>query len=152
MATDDDGLCPARNETRHVAANDRFAENHATENIADCPVRGFPHFLELEFLNTCFIRCDRGAFDADAVFVDRVRGINRDLVIRCVTVLDREVIISQVDIEIGVDQLVADIMPDNSGHFIAIEFDDGVCDFDLRHGVCPFSRKVSLRGQNPSLS
>ena len=138
MTADDDRLCPARNETRHVAANDRLAENHATENIADCSIRGFPHLLELEFLNTCFIRRDRGAFDANAVFVDRVGGINRDLVICCVTILDREIIIFQVDIEIGMDQLVTNVMPDNPGHFIAIEFDNGVCDFDLRHGACPF--------------
>ncbi len=32
------------------------------------------------------------------------------------------------------DQLVADHVPDDPGHFVTIEFDDGICDLDLVHG------------------
>jgi hypothetical protein len=34
--------------------------------------------------------------------------------------------IEQVDVEIGVDQLVLDELPDDAGHLVAIEFDDGI--------------------------
>jgi hypothetical protein len=32
-----------------------------------------------------------------------------------------------------VDQLVFDELPDDTGHFIAVEFDDRVGDFDFAH-------------------
>jgi hypothetical protein len=44
-----------------------------------------------------------------------------------------EVVILQVDIQIGVDQLVLDVLPDDAGHLIAVELDDGIGDLDLRH-------------------
>ena len=39
----------------------------------------------------------------------------------------------QVDIEEGVDQLVLDVLPDDPGHLVAIEFDDGVGHLDFCH-------------------
>ena len=79
------------------------------------------------------VRRDRRAFDADAVSLDRLRRLDRDLVVRRVAVLDAEVVIFQVDVEIGVDQLVLDELPDDPGHLVAVELDDRVGDLDLRH-------------------
>jgi hypothetical protein len=31
------------------------------------------------------------------------------------------------------DQLVLDVFPDDPGHLVAVEFDDRVCNLDLRH-------------------
>ena len=31
------------------------------------------------------------------------------------------------------DQLVLDQLPDDASHFVAVHFDDGICDLDLRH-------------------
>ena len=39
MAPDDDRLGPARNKARHVLADDRLAEDHPAENVADGAVR-----------------------------------------------------------------------------------------------------------------
>ena len=36
-----------------------------------------------------------------------------------------EVIIFQVDIEIGEDQLVLDLLPDDAGHLVAVDLDNG---------------------------
>jgi hypothetical protein len=46
-----------------------------------------------------------------------------------------EVVIFQVDIEIGVDQLVLDELPDDAGHLIAVELDDRICNLDLCHAL-----------------
>ncbi len=75
------------------------------------------------------------AFYADAVLLDRVRRIDRDLIAGRVAMLDAEIVIFQLHVQIGQDQLVADQMPDDPGHLIAIEFDDGIGDLDLVHGI-----------------
>ena len=39
------------------------------------------------------------------------------------------------------DQLVLDELPDDPGHLVAVELDDGILDFDLRHfNEPPFQR------------
>src|ERR1700743_2411535 len=48
--------------------------------------------------------------------------------------VDAEVVIFQLDVEIGQDQLLLDEVPDDAGHLVAVELDDGVRDFDLFHG------------------
>src|SRR5690606_22303502 len=48
---------------------------------------------------------------------------------------DREVVVEQVDVEIGVDQLVLDELPDDPCHLVAVEFDDRILDLDFRHSA-----------------
>src|SRR5205085_11000827 len=78
---------------------------------------------------------DRRALHADAVAFDRVGGVDRHLVGGAVAVLDGEVVVLEVDVEIGEDQSFSDETPHNAGHFIAVELDDRVRDLDLRHGA-----------------
>jgi hypothetical protein len=59
---------------------------------------------------------------------------HRDLVVGLVAVFHPEVEIHQVDIEERGDQLVLDVLPDDPGHLVAIEFDDGVGHLDFCHG------------------
>jgi CheY-like chemotaxis protein len=40
-------------------------------------------------------------------------------------VLDPEVVVLQLDVEVGEDQLVLDELPDDPGHLVAVELDDG---------------------------
>src|SRR5207253_10538137 len=47
--------------------------------------------------------------------------------------LEREIVVEQVDIEVGVDELVLDVLPDDPGHLVAVHFDDGILHLDLRH-------------------
>ena len=133
VAADDDGLGPAGHEARHVLADDRLAEDDAAEDVADRAVGRLPHLLELEFFDARFVGRDGRAFDADAVLLDRVGGVDGDLVVGRVAVLDAEVEVFEVDVEIGMDQLVLDELPDDAGHLVAVEFDDGVVHLDLRH-------------------
>ena len=70
--------------------------------------------------------------------LDRLGRLDRDLVVGLVAVLDAEVVIEQVDVEIGQDQPLADPLPDDPGHLVAVELDDRVLHLDLGHG--PFLR------------
>src|SRR5690606_18494504 len=70
----------------------------------------------------------------DPVLLDGVGGVDRHLVVGAVAVLDAEVEIFQVDVERGMDQLVLDELPDDPGHLIAVDFDDGIFHLYLRHG------------------
>ncbi len=133
VAADDDRLGPARHQPRHVLADDRLTEDDATQDVADGAVGRAPHLLEIELLHPAFVGGDGGAFHADADLFDLVGGVDRDLVVGLVALLDAQVVIQQIHIEIGVDQLVLDILPDDPGHLVAVEFDDRVLHLDFRH-------------------
>ena len=133
VAADDDRLGPARHQPRHVLADDRLAEDHAAEDVADGAVRRPPHLLEAEFLHAALVGRDGGAFDRDADLLGLVGGVDGDLVVGLVALLDAEVVIEQIDVEIGMDQLVLDELPDDAGHLVAVHFDDRICHLDLRH-------------------
>ena len=133
VTSDDDRTRPARHEARHVGADDRLAEHSAAEDVADGAVRRTVHFLETEFLDPFFIRRDCRAFHADAVFLDGIRAVDSDLVVGLVSLLDAKVVIFQVYVQIGEDQLVFDFLPDDTGHLVAVDLDDRGLHFDLGH-------------------
>ena len=97
------------------------------------PLGRAPHLLEAELLDPRLVGGDRGAFHADADFLDLVGRVDGDLVVGAVALLDPEVVVEQVDVEIGQDQLLLDEVPDDPGHLVAVELDDGVVHLDLRH-------------------
>jgi hypothetical protein len=133
VARDDDRLVPVRDEARHVAADDRLAEDRAVEDVADRAVRALPHLLQAEFLDARLVRRDRRALDRHAVLPRRVRRLDRHAVLGPVAVLDAEVEVLQVDVEVRKDQLLADLLPDDPRHLVAVHLDDRVPDSDLGH-------------------
>ena len=133
VTADHDRLGPARHEPRHVGDHDRLAEDDAAEDVADRPVRRAVHLLQAELLDPRLVGGDRRALDADAVLLDRVGGVDRDLVVGRVAALDPEVEVLELDVEVGQDQLLLDERPDDPGHLVAVELDDRVLDLDLRH-------------------
>ncbi len=91
------------------------------------------HLLELELLHPRLVGRDGRAFDGDADPLGRFRGVDRDLVAGLVALLDAEVEIEELDVEIGMDQLVLDQLPDDAGHLVAVHLDDRILHLDLRH-------------------
>ena len=87
----------------------------------------------LNSFTRAFVGRDGGALDRDADLLGRLRGVDGDLVARLVALLDAEIEIHQVDVEIGMDQLVLDVLPDDPGHLVAVHLDDGIGDLDFRH-------------------
>jgi len=73
-------------------------------------------------------------------------GVDRHLVIGGVAVFNREVVVFDVEIEIGQDQLFLDELPDDAGHLVAVEIDDRVCNLDLVHECLLTSQGPESRG------
>src|SRR5207249_12286753 len=72
VAADDDRLRPTWDEPGDVADDDRLAEDHPAEDVADGAVRGAVHPLEPELLHARLVGGDRRALHPDAALLDRV--------------------------------------------------------------------------------
>ena len=133
MTADDDRVRPARDQTGDVLDDDRLAEHHATQDVADRAVRRLPHLLEAEFLDARFVGGDRRALHRDAVLLRRLGGIDRHLVFGRIAVLDAEVVIIELDVEIRLDEAFADPFPNDARHFVAVDLHDGRLHLNLGH-------------------
>lgn len=131
VAPDDDGLLPAGHQARDAGNDDGLAEDGAAEVVADGAVGGQPHLLEVELLDSCLVGGDSCALHADLVLLDGFGGVDGDLVVGFVAVLETQVVVLEVDVEVLVDELVLDVLPDDAGHFVAVELDERVLDLDL---------------------
>jgi len=97
MTTNHNRVDPARNGTRNPLEDDRFTENSSSEYITDLSkfkmlvhhywdgkpysaVGALPHGLEIEFLHTSLIGCNRCTLDADFVFLDSIGSVDSNLV------------------------------------------------------------------------
>ena len=140
MATDDNRIGPARNQAGNILDHNGFTKYNAAQNVADGAVRRLPHFFQTKFFDAGFIRRDRRAFYADAIFTNGIGAINCNLVVGRIARLNAKVIIFQINIQIGQNQPFTDPFPDDPGHFIAIQFDDGVFHLDFCHGFAAFLR------------
>jgi hypothetical protein len=120
------GLVQPGHQARHVLADDRLAEDHAAQDVADRAVGRLPHLLEAEFLDARLVGGDGGALDADAVLLDRVGGVDGDLVVGASRFsMPRDRSSFRVDVEVGQDQLVLDELPDDPGHLVAVDSTTG---------------------------
>jgi hypothetical protein len=70
MSTNNDGLSPVLDEARDVFGKDGLSKDSAIEVVPDGAIGTFPHFLQLEFLDSLFIRGDRRTFDANFALFD----------------------------------------------------------------------------------
>ena len=133
MTADHNWFAPMWNQPWNVLDDDWFAEYNSTQDVTDSSVRRLPHLLQIEFFNASFVRCDGCALNADAMLLNRTGAIDGDLVVGRISVLNSEVVVLKIDIKIRQDQLLLDEVPDDAGHFIAIELNDGSLYFDLAH-------------------
>jgi hypothetical protein len=108
----------------------------AVQVVSDGAVGRQPHLLELELLDALLVGGDGRAFYTDRVFLDSLGGIECHLIVGLVTVWQAEVVVLEVDVEIWVDELVFDDLPDDAGHLIAVKLHDGVLDLDLLDSLC----------------
>lgn len=61
--------------------------------------------LQVELLNTGLIGGDGGALDTNTVLLNSLGGINGNLVIGLITVLDTQIVVLEINIEIRQNQL-----------------------------------------------
>ena len=138
MTANDDWLGPVWNQARNVRDDDRLAEDNSTEDVADGSIRGLPHFFETEFFNAGFIRSNGCALNANTVLQNGMSRIDGHLIICGITILNAQVVVLKIYIEIGQDQLLLNELPNNAGHLIAIELDNGSSYLYLRHNFPTF--------------
>src|ERR1700733_15921128 len=91
--------------------------------------------MQVELFYPRLVGGDGGAFDADAVELDRLSGLDGDLIVGLVALVDAEIEIFEIDLEAGVNKLVLDQLPNDPGHLVAVHLDDGVGDLDFGHGA-----------------
>jgi hypothetical protein len=82
-------------------------------------------------LDSGLIGSDGGALNTNLAILDGFGGVHGDFIVGLVSVLHTEVKVLDVEIEEWVDEFILDLLPEDSGHFITIEFSDGVLNFDL---------------------
>lgn len=82
-------------------------------------------------LDTGFVGSDCRTLDPNVVFLDGVGGIDGDLIVCDITVLHAEIVVFDIDVQEGQNELFLDHFPDDSCLLVAIELDDGIVDLDL---------------------
>jgi hypothetical protein len=130
---DHDGLIPVLHDPRDVRADDRLAEDRPVQDVSDGPVRRRVHPFQPELLHPGLVGGDGGALDRNPVFLGGLGRFERNLIVGGVPVLDAKVKVLEVDVEVGQNQLLADLLPDDPGHLVPIHLDDRVFHSDLRH-------------------
>ena len=76
--------------------------------------------------------------------------VDRDLIVGCVTMLDAKIEKHQFDIEIGLDQLLFDHVPDDASHLVAMKVGDRVLHFDLVHASVSNRNFVKIGSETQS--
>ena len=77
------------------------------------------------------------------VHFDGLSGIDSDLVISSVTVLNTQIEVLDVEVEMGSDKLILDKLPDDPGHLVTVKFGNGVCNLNLL-SWCGFGHRIVL--------
>ena len=112
----------------------RCTENSAVEDRPDRCIGTFPHLGEVVFFDTSCVRRDGCALDSNTVFLCRFSGIDRYLVACLFAVFKAEIIILGFKVDKRCEKAVLDLLPHNTGHFIAVHLYKRGCHSDLvRH-------------------
>jgi hypothetical protein len=66
-----------------------------------------------------------------AIFLDRLRRLDGDAVVRLIAAVDVEVVVFQGDIQVGKNQFLLDYRPHDPGHFVSVHIDKGSANLDF---------------------
>ena len=105
VSSNNDGLSPARNKSWNVFDDNWFTENSTTKDVSNCTVRWLPHLFKFKLLYSCLISSDCCAFYTNTTLLYSSRSINRYLIVCSISVLNAQVVISNVKVKEGEDQL-----------------------------------------------
>jgi hypothetical protein len=89
VSTDNDWFFPSRYQFGYIFDDDRFSEDSSVEDVSDGTVGAFPHFFEVELLDSGFIWRDGCAFDAYFALLNGLGGLEGDIIIGGISVLNR---------------------------------------------------------------
>ena len=77
-----------------------------------------------------YLELDIKYYDLGMEYRDEING---NLVIGFITVFHAQIVVFDINVQIRSYQFILNEFPDNSSHFIAIQFDNGVCNFNFVH-------------------
>ena len=113
---------PVCNQAGYISDNNRLTKYSPIKNVADSAIRAFPHLFQLKFFHPLFIGGNGGTFYTYAKFFNSIGSVNSHLVIGLVAVFYAQVIIFNIQFQVGENKFFLDKLPDNPCHFIAIQF------------------------------
>jgi hypothetical protein len=121
VSADNDWFNPAWNETRNISNHNWLTEYCSIKDVSDCSIWTLPHLSQIKLLNTLSIGCDCCTFNSNLVFQDSFGAVNCNLIFCLVTVCNTQVVILLLYINIWVDVLVFDPVPNNFCHLVSID-------------------------------
>lgn len=98
MTSNDDWFFPAWNQSRNILDDNRLTENSTIEYISDGTIGTFPHFLQLELLNSSLIRSNSRTFNTNFTLFDSIGSINSNLIVSGITMLHSKIKIFNIDV------------------------------------------------------
>jgi hypothetical protein len=131
VPADNDGLFPSRDESWDVLDNDWFSEDSSIEDVSDGSIGTFPHFFQVELLDSGLIGSDGCAFDSNLTLLDGFSSLDGDLIFSGISVLNSEVEVEDVEVEEGENKFVLDGLPNDSGHLISVKLSYWLSHFDF---------------------
>ena len=100
MSADDNWLGPSWHKSRDVGNDNWLSEDGTIENVSNGAVRTLPHLLETELLDPAFIRSDGSALNTNLALLNSLCSINCNLIVSCISALDRQVEVLGVNINV----------------------------------------------------
>ena len=97
---DGNGLFPVAHDRTNAIDQNRRTEHRAVQRGANRAVWAFPHAVKLILRHTLLVRRDGRALDAHAVLLDRLCGLQRDLIGRAIALGKTKVKIDRFEIDI----------------------------------------------------
>ena len=131
MSANYDWFFPAWDQFWNVLDDDWLSENCTIHNVSDCTVRALPHFLKIKLFDSCLIWSNSCAFNTHLALFNRSSCINSDLIICCISVLYSQVKVFNLEIQEWQYELVLNVFPNYSGHFITIEFSNWILNLNF---------------------
>ena len=133
MTAHNNGCGPIRYQAGDIIDHNRLPEHGSIQDIAAGTIGAFTHLFEVELFYARLIRCNGCTLNAHTVLLDGIGGIHSYLVVGRIAVFNAEIEIFNIYVQVGENQFVFNELPDDPGHFIAIQFHHRIGYFDLTH-------------------
>ena len=88
MSTNNDRLCPSRNQSWNIFDDNRLSEDCSIKNVSNSSIRTFPHFFKFELFNSSLVRCNCGTFDSNFALFNGFSSLNSNDIIGGISILN----------------------------------------------------------------
>ena len=117
--------------------------------VTDGSIGALPHLLKLKLLDSGFVGGNSGTLNTDLAIFDGPSSVHGDLVISLISVFHAQIEVLDVKIEEGVDEFILDKLPEDTGHFVTVQFGNWVLNFDFLSCKAVANASLSEGGYAP---